>query len=343
MRFVIAAWLASRVLIVAAFVAVSPHPLASSGNWDGAWYGSIAAHGYGYAHVATKSDTAFFPLYPLLAALVLRTGVGWPLAGVLVNNVAFFAALIVIYAMARERWNIATARWCVAVTCACPLSLFGSVAYREGLYLLLSALALWWALRSQRLRAALAAAAASATAIAGVALAAAFVVDSIVRRRDLRATAVAALSFAGIVAYALFCWQRFGDPLAALSAQHGWRTAGIDWPAWVRVFRSLASIDGLRQNVMVVLLVPLGAVAVIVQHKALGLLMTLYALFALAILAVAGEPISADRYAFGVIPILIAYGRALQRAPLAGMAVLAASLVLLAYDAAQFARFHWVA
>jgi|HubBroStandDraft_4_1064222.scaffolds.fasta_scaffold171692_1 hypothetical protein len=343
MRFVVAAWLASRVVIVAAFMLASPHPLASGGNWDGAWYGAIALHGYGYAHRGTQSDTAFFPLYPLIASLVLRMGVDWPLAGVAVNNAAFFAAMFVLYRMARERWNAATARWCVAVACACPLSLFGSVAYREGLYLLLSALALWSALRSQRFRAALAAGAASATAVAGVALAAAFVVESLLRRRGLRATAVAALSFTGIAAYVLFCWYRLGDPLAPLHAQHGWRTAGFDWPAWGRVFRSLASIDGLRRNVMVIVLVPLGAIAVLVQYKALGTLMTLYTLFALAILAVAGGPMSADRYAYGVIPILIAYGRALQRVPAVGIAALAASLVLLAYDAVQFARFHWVA
>jgi Mannosyltransferase (PIG-V) len=343
MRFVVAAWLASRVVIVAAFLLASAHPLASAGNWDGAWYGAIASHGYGFAHRGAQSDTAFFPLYPLIASLVMRMGVGWPLAGVALNNVAFFAAMLVLYRMSAQRWNVATARWCVAVACACPLSLFGSVAYREGLYLLLSALALWGAQRSHRLRSALAAGAASATAVAGVALAAAFVVESLVQRRGVRATAVAALSFTGIAAYAFFCWYRFGDPLAPLHAQHGWRTAGLDWPAWERVFRSLASIDGLRRNVMVLVLVPLGAIAIIIQHKALGMLMTLYALFALAILAVAGGPMSADRYAYGVIPILIAYGRALQRVPAIGIAALAVSLGLLAYDAVQFARFHWVA
>jgi hypothetical protein len=251
--------------------------------------------------------------------------------------------MLVLYQMTRERWNAATARWCAAVACACPLSLFGSVAYREGLYLLLSALALWSALRSRRLRAALAAGAASATAVSGVALAAALVIESLLQRRGLRATAVAALAFSGIAAYALFCWYRFGDPLAPLHAQQAWRTTGFDWPAWERVFRSLASIQGLCQNVMLIVLIPLGAIAVIVQHKALGMLMTLYALFALAIFCLAGEPISADRYAYGVIPILIAYGRALQRVPAVGIIALAGSLALLGYDAVQFARFHWVA
>ena len=343
MRLTLAIWLLSRAVIIAAFLTASNHPLVSAGNWDGAWYGAIATHGYGYAHRGTQRDTAFFPLYPLIASLVMRLGMGWPLAGLVVNNAAFLGAIIVLCRIARERWNAATARWCVAVTCACPLSLFGSVAYREGLYLLLSALALWCALRSQRMRAALAAAGASATAIAGVALAAAFVIESLVKRRGFRAAAVAALAFAGVGAYVVFCWYRFGDPLAPLHAQHGWRSTGFDWPAWARVFRSLVSIDGFRQNVMVVILAPLGAVAVIVQRKALGLLMTLYALLALAILAFAGEPISADRYAFGIIPILIAYGRALQRVPIAGIGAIAASLALLAYDAVQFARFHWVA
>ena len=344
MRFVFVAWLASRAVIVAAFFVAGAHPLTSTGNWDGAWYGSIAQHGYNYAQIGTQRDVAFFPLFPMLASLVLRSGIGWPLAGVLVNNAAFFGALVLLYRIASKRWNIPTARWCIAFTCACPLSLFATVAYREGVYLFFSALALWYALRSHRLASGLAGAAASAASAIGIALGGALVIDALVHRRSARDIASAALTFAGIGGFALFCYLRFGDPLAFAHAEHGWRTGGLDLGAWLRVTDSLRTWQGLRANLMVIVLVPLAAVAIVVQQKALGALLTLYGLLAIALILIAGEPISADRYAFAVLPVLMVYGRVLARIPVAaGVAALAALLSLLAYDTVQFALFHWVA
>lgn len=343
MRFLFAAWLATRALIFAVFLATSAHPLVSAGNWDGAWYGSIARHGYGYAQIGAQHDIAFFPLFPMLASPALRIGIGWPLAGVLVNNAAFLGALILLYRIACQRWNRATARWCVAFACACPLSLFASVAYREGVYLFFSALALWWALRSQRLASGLAAAAASATSAIGIALGGALVINAVMHRRGARDIASAALAFAGIGCFALFCYLRLGDPLAFAHAEHSWRTGGVDLGAWLRVVDSLRTWDGLRANLMVIVLVPLAAVAIVVQRKALGALLALYGVLAIALILLGGEPISADRYAFAVVPVLLAYGRVLQRVPVAGAAALVFSLYLLAYDASLFARFHWVA
>jgi len=343
MRFVLVAWLLSRAVIVAALCVASPHPLAAAGNWDGAWYGSIAQHGYNFATRGSQRDAAFFPLYPMLASLLLRVGIGWPLAGVLVNNVAFFAALCVIYVMARERWDAGTARWCVAVACALPPSLFASVAYREGTFLCFSALALWWTLRGARFAGGLAGAAASATSAIGIALAAALVIDAVVMRRGARAVACAALAFGGVTLFALFCALRFGDPLAFIHAQHGWRASGIDTGAWLRVLASLGTWQGFRQNSMVIVLVPIATIAMLVQYKWLGLLLGTYGLLTMGIILFAGEPISVDRFAYATIPVLIALGRALQRVPIAGGGLLLASLALLAYDTVQFARFHWVA
>jgi hypothetical protein len=343
MRFVFAAWVASRVVIVVAFFVAGARPLASAGNWDGAWYGAIAQHGYGTAYIATQHDIAFFPLFPMLAAGLLRIGVGWPLAGVLVNNAAFLGALVLLHRIARARWNLATSRWCVAFACACPLSLFASVAYHEGVYLFFSALALWFALRARRVASGVAGAAASATSAIGITLAGALVIDAIVHRRGARSIASAAVAFAGIGGFALFCYLRFGDPLAFVHAEHGWRTGGVDLAAWLHIVQSLTSWDGLRANLMVIVLVPLAAVALVVQRRALGSLLALYGLVAIALILVSGEPISADRYAFALVPVLLVYGRVLQRVPVAGVSALAFLVYLLAYDAFQFARFHWVA
>ena len=340
MRFVLAVWFLSRAVIFVAFAAASDHALASAGNWDGAWYGSIAQHGYGSATRGLQHDVAFFPLFPMLAALLLRAGITWPLAGVIVNNAAFLVALAILYRLVQTRWNVISARWTVATACAVPTSLFAGIAYHEGTFLLFSALALWMTLRGRPLAGGLAGAAASATSVLGVALAAALVVEAIVQRRGARAIASSTLAFGGIAFFALFCWLRFGDPLAFAHAEAGWRATGIDVAAWMRLY---GSIIGLWRSNLFVALVPLAAIAILVQHKALGRLLTLYGLFAIVLILLAGEPIGADRYAFAVIPVLIACARVLQRVPIAGVPLLLGSMALVAYDAVQFARFNWVA
>ena len=229
MRFVFVAWLASRAVIIAAFFVAGAHPLASAGNWDGAWYGgSIAQHGYGYAQIGTQRDIAFFPLFPMLASLVLRIGIGWPLAGVLVNNAAFFGALACSTASRanggnksrrRAGWSHSLAPGHLAVReprASRGASIGFSARSRCGLRFDRNALPAAWR------------AAASAASAIGIALAGALVIDALVHRRSLRDVASAALAFAGIGGFILFCYLRFGDPLAFAHAEHGWRTGGID-------------------------------------------------------------------------------------------------------------------
>lgn len=340
-RFTIVAWLISRLLILGIVAAASPHGIAAANNWDGAWYQSIAEHGYGYARLGSQSDVAFFPLFPLVMRAIVTLGVPWTLAAVAFNNLCFFAALLTIYHLAARRWSALEARWCVAFACAEPMSLFASVVYPEALFLALTAVALA-ALERNRLTAVLAAAAAGAASAIGIALSLALVARAIAAR-DTRALVLALLSFAGLAGFALFCALRFSDPLAFVHAQHAWRSGlGFNAGAWNNLIASLTSAGGFRLNVMTIVLVPVAAIAAIVQRKTLGPLMTWYALIAIALLLLSGEPISADRKAAGVIPILMALGRPLARLPYAGVAIVLALATLLALDSWSFARFLWV-
>jgi hypothetical protein len=320
----------------------SPHPLAATNNWDGAWYESIALHGYGYAQNGAQTDRAFFPLFPLLAHILMFARVPWTIAALTIDNGCFLVALLFIYRIAERMWNARQARWCVAFACACPMSLFASAAYPEALYLALTAAALWTHATGSRARAVILTAAATAASAVGVALGAALVVTALAQRQ-WRYAVVALASFAGIAAFAIFCAMRFGDPLAFVHAQHAWRSSlGFNAAAWWNLLRSLASIDGFRLNVMTVVLVPLAAIATIVQRRALGPVMCTYALFAIALLAFSGEPISADRKAFTVVPILLSLGRPLARSRPFGIAVILILAALLAADSWSFARFLWV-
>lgn len=341
MRFVVLAWALSRAVVAVAMVGAGAHSGALA-NWDGAWYGQIAMHGYRFTNDGRQHDVAFFPLFPLSVWPLVRLGIAWPVAAAIVANLAFLGALALIYRFALRRYDEDAARWSVALAAFLPPSLFCSVAYPQSLFMLCSVAALESAERSRYAFAALAGALASAASGLGIALAAALLVDGAARKRRVAIMAGAA-ACAGVGCFALFCYLRFGNAMAFLNAQRAWRHGfGFDAAAWRAILLSLTSLDGLRQNVMMLLL-PLGALAVAIEARRLGRLSVLFALMSLAVLAFAGTPFSVDLNTYAVVPVIVAVAAALRRIRPAGYAVVAASVMLLAVDAARFARFLWVA
>src|SRR5439155_24544699 len=64
--------------------------------WDGIWYRRVAVYGYLFVP-GHQSDTAFFPLYPLLLRIVHLTGLPLDAAGLLLSNLLLLVALLVLY------------------------------------------------------------------------------------------------------------------------------------------------------------------------------------------------------------------------------------------------------
>lgn len=244
--FVLACWVATRLLIAVAIFVVAPaHPVAGLhayeqldgidrlAHFDGRWYRSIVDAGYEYHYDGGQHSVAFFPAYPALVWLATRSGLPFAIGAALVNNAAFLAMLYVVAGWRRERGDAAGGRWAVAMLCCCPQSVFGSATYSEGTFMLFTALALRDFDRRRRGAAAIWSALASATRLPGIALAPAFAIAALIERRPWRDWLVAAAPLAGVCGFALFCGVRFCDPLAFVHAQAGWRPyIGVDVVAW---------------------------------------------------------------------------------------------------------------
>ncbi len=116
--------------------------------WDGAWYEEIAAHGYMMPPHGSAS-LAFPPLLPLLARLLgplldqYGLNAGDPangalaVAGILISNGAFFAALYLLWQLIAADHPAAIANWTLWLVAAFPLGVFWSTFYTESLFLLL--------------------------------------------------------------------------------------------------------------------------------------------------------------------------------------------------------------
>jgi hypothetical protein len=291
--------------------------------------------------------------------------------------------LFVVEGWLRERCDPATGRWAVATLCCAPQSLFGSTTYSEGTFMLFTALALR-AFDGRRFGPAAAwGALASATRLPGIALAPAFAFAALLERRGWRAGLAALAPLAGICGFALFCALRFGDPLAFVHAQFGWRPyLGIDVTAWRNDF--VAGIAGMQRFHVIaaftlgfawltrrrlplaltavvayfgvdaerqawngpeyaVLLCAAASVAALVYRRELGTAATVFTLAGITLVVLAGILLSVDRLAYGIVTVCIALALVWRHFPALGFGVLAVLLIDLFHYAVTFGRGLWVA
>lgn len=197
---------------------------------DAQWFFRIAEDGYR----AQDGSAAFFPLYPLLVRTVsVLTGGSMLAAGIVVSNLSFLAALVVLYALTARELSEAHARTAVLLVAVFPTSFFFLAPYSESTFLLLSVTAFWCARRNRWALAALAAALAAMTRSIGVVLAPALLVEAFQQHREagtrfLPRAAAAAATLAGPLLYLLYWFVAFDDPLAPLEAQQTWeRSAAL--------------------------------------------------------------------------------------------------------------------
>ncbi|NMG22707.1 mannosyltransferase family protein [Brasilonema bromeliae] len=238
-------WLTSRLLIWITMLLIAPLlPVPAGGNtttfgwgvffaWDSEYYRTIASSGYKFINDGKSHTLAFFPLFPLIIRVLMNLGLPFEIAGTLVSNLAFLAALYFLYFWVKEQAGESAARWTTAVVAWCPLSIFAGVIYTEGLYLLLSTAALrafdkqhygwtvfWGAM-------------ATATRPTGMALITAFALAAWKQRRPPIAYLASFAAGAGLVFFSIYCAIQFGDPLGFIHAQQKWRpTLGFDWQGW---------------------------------------------------------------------------------------------------------------
>jgi mannosyltransferase PIG-V len=202
-------------------------------RWDSVHFQTIAGQGY-----VAVDLSAFFPLYPLAARVA-----GWLtgsllLGGALVSMVAFAAGLYCVHRLAELEIGPDAARRTVWLLAFFPAAVFLSAFYTEALYLALTAGAIYLA-RTGRFPAACALGAlASATRNTGVLVAVPIALLYLYGPRTDREPAPSrgwrprypvkaglawlAIVPAGLIAYSLYQWAKFDDPLATWHVQTFW-------------------------------------------------------------------------------------------------------------------------
>lgn len=210
-------------------------------KYDVVWYVHIAMHGYDFPPPYNLVD--FFPLYPMLI---------WPLghifdafgmhnayvaAGMVIAWASYLAACVFLYRIVADRFGRAVGMSSVLLLSVFPFSVFYGAAYTEAPFLLTAVLAFYGIERKQWWLAALAALFAGAIRppglIVGATVVLAYALDWLQTRHGWRWNVLwLALTPLGTLAYFLYCWIQFGDPLAYQKAsERGWHGGHLQWTA----------------------------------------------------------------------------------------------------------------
>ena len=203
-------------------------------RWDSGWYINLAEAGYWEppTRVGQETNHAFFPLYPGLMRLIVRTtGIETSLAGNLVSAAALLVALLLFAAWTERHFGESRVVPAVLVLLLFPTSFFFAAVYTEALLLALSLAAVEAFARRRPVIGVIAGVLAGLTRISGLVLAPYLALVAFRARRDAgdspgrairEATLAAASPLAGFGLFCLYFWRRFSDPLLFVTAQHNW-------------------------------------------------------------------------------------------------------------------------
>ena len=324
-------------------------------HWDSGWFLAIAQDGYHY-DPAKGSPIAFFPLYPMLMRALGPLLGGPTVAGFLISNAAFFAAIALLWRLverdaARGQGGVRRGDGGRAVRLIVfgPVSFFFSTVYSESLFLFL-AVACVYAGRSRRWwLAGLAGFAAALTRNAGLLLCIPLLLELFAAERDGKAppagrrwrqAAACLFPAMGIVAWSGYLAWRFGDPLLFLKVQHAWGRS-LSWP-WRSFYRTNLGFNPPFYNWWFVghaaagigLLMLGFAARLRPSYLALAAAMLLLNLSATHLEAI-------PRFLSVIFPLYIAGAVFVRRTPAAEPLALAASAALLAFSTLLFTNGYW--
>ena len=186
-------------------------------RWDSEWYLDIAKHGYHYEPGSGRhSNTAFFPLYPSIMAMVSKLtdgrDVSFLMGGLAISNLSLLLALGFLGTLVRLDFDDEIAKRTILYVLVFPSTCFFSAVYTESLFLAGAIAALYNARKGRWWFAGLAGSAATLTRPPGVLIFAPLALEYLHQRqfklRNVRTDALA-LTLVPLAICLHFCYLRW--------------------------------------------------------------------------------------------------------------------------------------
>ncbi|MFH0853372.1 MAG: glycosyltransferase family 39 protein [bacterium] len=319
-------------------------------RWDSGWYSKIVEQGYSIK--GPQSSVVFAPLYPaVIRAVNPIVGNHW-VAGLIISNLSFIVALLIILRLARLYLNKTAARLTIVYLLIFPTSLFYSAYYSESLFLLWSSLSVYFYLKKRYFLTGLFGLFASLTRVVGIALFAAYIIGLVWQQKDklkkiTKEVLWVLLIPLGLIVFSIILHIQVGQPLAWLTYQSGWN----GWDSSLVSF-ILSGSDGFMQIynwqyldiiVSAVLLVFfIFFITKLAKRQDIDKALPAYSIILVMLPFSNGSFISLARYMVVAFPTFMMLADYSQRSGIANRLILFLSSALLVVYSVLFHNWYWV-
>ena len=319
--------------------------LAVWGRWDAVHYIDIATVGY------HGTDMAFFPLYPMLVALLGGLIGNHLVAGLVISNVALFFGLLYLYKLVEHEFDRTVARHAIFYISIFPTAIFFSAVYTESLFFMLTVASFYYMRERRWWMAGVIGFFAAMTRVEGVLLVVPFAIEWFMAHRTnlvggLRDLIPVALIPLGILLYMGYLWVLNGDPLYFTHVQVNWnRHFAAPWTAVINTVHKIqhATSPQTQANQVLELIFTALMIGVLIGGwKRLKPSYIAYMALSILVPMSTSSLMSMPRFALVLFPmfvILALWGRR----PAVNNAIVAFSLPLLGLFTVLFADWYWVA
>jgi len=333
------------------------------GRWDAVHYIDIATIGY------HGTDMAFFPLYPLLIAMLGALIGNHLVAGLIVSNVAFFFGLLYLYKLLEHEFDRGVARRAIFYVSIFPTALYFSAVYTESLFFMLTVASFYYMRERRWWLAGVIGFFAAMTRVEGVLLTVPFAIEwtgahwALVRElyyAKAQAVWQAALQLVpilfiplGLAVYMGYLWVLNGDPLYFSHVQINWnRHLAAPWTAvWNTIHKisvaasgapTLANQQTIANQTLELVFTALMVAVLVAGWKRLKPSYIAYMALSILVPMATSSLMSMPRFALVLFPMFAIFALWGAR-PAANNAIVAFSLPLLGLYTVLFADWYWVA
>lgn len=320
-------------------------------RWDAPHYLDLARQGYVSTGVESRW-IVFYPLYPWLVRAFAFVFQDYLLSAFIVSALASVAAALLLQRLAALDADERTARAAVFFMLAFPTAYFLHIGYTESLFMALALGCFLAARRRVWWLAGVLGALAALTRVNGLLLIPALITEAYAQQREepqgrLRPDWLfIALVGLGFVGYLLLNRYALGDALAFLRVQeeHWFRSFSPPWVSVGEAWRSTqwrAPADAVMVGWMELVFALLGLGCTLWCALRLRASYAVWMGANWLLFTSTKFLLSVPRYTLIMFPAYLLFAHAATRRPALGGAIAAASLLLLALFAAQFAWGHW--
>jgi Gpi18-like mannosyltransferase len=341
----------SPIQKVLPFKSFSDFMLTFAHRWDGNSYTFIAIHGY-VTSGAEKSFIVFPPLYPLFIKFLTLFGINPTLSGVLVSNIFFIGAMIILFKLIELDYHKKIAYLTIILISIFPTTFFFSIAYPESLFVFLFALSFYLARKRKYLFSGLAGGLAVITRPFGIIIFPALILYLFIQK-DLNFKKLALLSTTfglPILVYLLINYSLFGSPFAFLEIlKDNWQKSfAFPWDgilaSWKRGiftpelsnYKFFVGYGEAIASTLAWISIPIG-----IKHWGIKSPYLIYLLLATILFTSTGFILSAPRYILSIPPFFIIFAKIFDSNKILKILWIIVSVALLFYISYEFAWGQW--